>query len=37
MMTLIRVLPPDRYNRIMELRSQQGAGPEPMPGMNISK
>jgi manganese oxidase len=34
MMTLVRVLPPDRYNRIMELRSKQGAGPEQMPGMN---
>jgi manganese oxidase len=34
MMTLVRILPPDRYNRIMELRSQQGAAPQPMPGMN---
>src|SRR5579863_6124749 len=34
MMTLVRVLPPDQYNRIMELRTKQGAGPEQMPGMN---
>lgn len=34
MMTLVRILPPDRYNRIMELRSQQAAQPQPMPGMN---
>jgi manganese oxidase len=34
MMTLVRVLPPDQYNRIMELRAKQNGRTEEMPGMN---
>ena len=37
MMTLVRVLPPDHYNRIMELRAKQSGKPDQMPGMNMSK
>ena len=37
MMTLVRVLPPDQYNRIMELRARQTGKPEEMPGMNMPK
>jgi FtsP/CotA-like multicopper oxidase with cupredoxin domain len=34
MMTLVRVLPPDQYDHIMQLRQQQsGKGPDEMPGM----
>jgi len=38
MMTLLRVLPPDRYDHIQELRSQKknekpGTMPATMPGM----
>lgn len=35
MMTLVRVLPPDEYNHIMELREKQnGKEPDTMPGMH---
>jgi manganese oxidase len=35
MMTLVRVLPPDEYNHIMELREKQnGKQPDTMPGMH---
>ena len=35
MMTLVRVLPPDEYNHIMELRGKQnGKQPDTMPGMH---
>jgi len=35
MMTLVRVLPSDQYNHIMELREKQsGKQPDQMPGMN---
>ena len=35
MMTLLRVLPPDQYNHIMELRKKQGSTkPDEMPGMH---
>lgn len=37
MMTLVRVLPPDQYNRIMELRTKQSGKPDEMPGMNMPK
>lgn len=34
MMTFVRVLPPDQYDKIMELREkQQGKKPMVMPGM----
>jgi hypothetical protein len=32
MMTLVRVLPPDQYDHIMQLKQH---GPKPMPGMNM--
>ncbi len=35
MMTLIRVLPPERYDEIVSLREKQRkSGPATMPGMN---
>ena len=35
MMTLIRVLPPERYEEIVSLREKQRkSGPATMPGMN---
>ena len=37
MTMLVRVLPTDQYNRIMELRSKQSGKPEDMPGMNMPK
>ena len=38
MMTLVRVLPPDQYNRIAELRARESGKPEEMPaGMNRPK
>jgi hypothetical protein len=37
MMTLVRVLPPNQYNRIMELRTKQSAKPEAMPGMTMPR
>jgi FtsP/CotA-like multicopper oxidase with cupredoxin domain len=37
MMTLVRVLPPDQYNRIMELRAKQSGKSDGMPGMDMSK
>jgi manganese oxidase len=37
MTMLVRVLPTDQYNRIMELRSKQSGKPEDMPGMNVPK
>ena len=38
MMTLVRVLPPDQYDHIMELRKEQSAKqPDQMPGMNMPK
>jgi hypothetical protein len=33
MMTFLRVLPPDMYDKVMALREQQKGKPEPMPGM----
>jgi manganese oxidase len=40
MMTLVRVLPPDRYDQIMELRKKQTKqstpSPDTMPGMNMN-
>ena len=33
MMTFLRVLPPDMYDKVMALRKQQKGKPEPMPGM----
>ena len=33
MMTFLRVLPPDLYDKVMALREQQKGKPEPMPGM----
>ena len=33
MMTFLRVLPPDLYNKVMDLREQQKDKPEAMPGM----
>lgn len=35
MMTLVRVLPPDQYDHIMELRAKQGHKMPPMPGMKM--
>jgi manganese oxidase len=37
MTMLVRVLPNDQYNRIMELRSRQSGKPEEVPGMNMPK
>jgi len=37
MMTFVRVLPPDQYNRIMELREKRSGKSEEMPGMDMSK
>jgi manganese oxidase len=37
MMTLVRVLPPDQYDYIIELRKKQTGKPEEMPGMNMPK
>jgi len=37
MMTLVRVLPPERYDRIMELRARQNGKGKEMPGMNMPK
>ena len=38
MMTLVRVLPPDQYNHIMELRgNQSGKQTDEMPGMKMPK
>jgi len=37
MMTLVRVLPPDQYNHIAELRAKQGGQLEAMPGMSMPK
>ena len=37
MMTLVRVLPPDQYNRIAELRAKKGGKPDEMPGMSMPK
>ncbi|MGH9774793.1 MAG: multicopper oxidase family protein [Candidatus Acidiferrales bacterium] len=34
MMTLVRVLPPEQYDRIMELRNKQAKPMEKMPGMD---
>jgi hypothetical protein len=35
MMTLLRVLPPDQYNHIVDLRKKQsGKHPDDMPGMH---
>ena len=37
MMTLVRVLPPDQYDHIQELRKKQGNNkPDAMPGMKMS-
>ena len=33
MMTFLRVLPPDMYDKVMALREQQKGKPEPMPEM----
>jgi hypothetical protein len=33
MMTFLRVLPPDMYDKVMALREQQKSKPEPMPEM----
>src|SRR5216684_6766826 len=33
MMTFLRVLPPEMYDKVMALRDQQKGKPEPMPGM----
>jgi FtsP/CotA-like multicopper oxidase with cupredoxin domain len=33
MMTFLRVLPPEMYDKVMALREQQKGKPEPMPGM----
>ena len=33
MMTFVRVLPPDEYDRVMEKIRQGGTGMEGMPGM----
>jgi manganese oxidase len=35
MMTLVRVLPPDQYDHIMQLRANQSEKPQQMPGMNM--
>jgi len=35
MMTLVRVLPPDQYDHVMELRSIQNNKKSPMPGMKM--
>ena len=35
MMTLVRVLPPDQYDHIMELRAKQGSKMPQMPGMKM--
>ena len=35
MMTLVRVLPPDQYDHIMELRAKQGNRKPQMPGMKM--
>jgi manganese oxidase len=37
MMTFVRVLPPDQYNRIMEMRAKQSGKSDEMPGMDMSK
>lgn len=38
MMTLLRVLPPDEYGHIMNLRAKQGSkNPDAMPGMHYHK
>ena len=38
MMTLVRVLPPDQYDHIQELRKKQGnKKPDTMPGMKMSE
>jgi manganese oxidase len=37
MMTLVRVLSPDQYNHIQELRAKQSGKPEQMPGMNMPR
>jgi hypothetical protein len=34
MMTFLRVLPPDMYEKVMALREQQKCKPQPMPGMD---
>ena len=34
MMTFLRVLPPDMYEKVMILREQQKGKPQPMPGMD---
>ena len=34
MMTFLRVLPPDMYDKVMALRGQQKDKPQPMPGMD---
>ena len=36
MMTFLRVLPPEMYDKVMALRQQQKGKPEPMPGMQHS-
>jgi hypothetical protein len=35
MMTLVRVLPPDQYDHIMELRTKQSNKMPQMPGMKM--
>jgi hypothetical protein len=41
MMTLVRVMPPDKYDQIMELRKKQAKPstptPDAMPGMDMKK
>ncbi|HEX4004395.1 MAG TPA: copper oxidase [Candidatus Acidoferrales bacterium] len=41
MMTLVRVMPPDKYDQIMDLRKKQAktgtASPDAMPGMNLEQ
>jgi hypothetical protein len=37
MTTLVRVLPSDQYDRIIELREKQSGEPEKRPGMNMPK
>lgn len=36
MMTFVRVLPPDKYDHIMELRRRE-SGTKPMPGMEHNR
>jgi hypothetical protein len=33
MMTFLRVLPPETYDKVMALRKQENSKPEPMPEM----